>query len=68
MWQDHGKYRLLEVELGFSPSYALDVGPLLGNETLQIAVAHPSGSVLKVIRQIKWEKSLRTNKKANYML
>jgi len=50
MWQNKGDYRLLEVELGFSPSYSLGIGPLLGDGTLQCAALNPTGSLLKVVR------------------
>ena len=49
MWQNRGGYRLLEVELGFSPSYSLAIGPLLGDGTLQCAALDPTGSLLKVV-------------------
>ena len=49
MWQNCSEYRLAEIELGFSPSYSLEMGPLLGDGTLQCAVTHPSGTLLHVI-------------------
>ena len=49
MPQNLNGYRITEVDLGFSPSYGLAVGPLLGDGTLQCAAVHSTGTLLKVV-------------------